>query len=166
MARVDGPSGPRLRFGVVHPEDAGRWRAENKGRTVELDAAAAAKLRDVLAKSLVDGKKSVADFRAELRAAKAAGVPESQWPDPDADIASGVIPGARWGDLKWTLARQAGQDYVAGGVNYGQGSDWYLSIDPAPTGATGSRDDFNATTAATIKKLDNAISNLFGTAGD
>jgi hypothetical protein len=163
MARVDGPSGPRLRFGVVHPEDAGRWRAENKGRTVELDAAGAAKLRDVLANAQVDGKKSVADFRAALRAARAAGVPESKWPDSEAEIASGVVPGARWGDLHWKLTREAGPDYVAGGVNYGAGGEWNLALDPTPTGATGSRDNFDATAASTVTKLDKAIANLIGT---
>lgn len=166
MARIDGPGGMKLRVGVVNPEDTRVWRAENKGRTVEFDAAGAEKFREVLHNALEQGKQNVSDFRAQLRAARAAGVPESQWPHSEAEIASGLVKGARWGDVRWSLTREEGPDYVAGGVNYGPGGEWNLAIDPAPAGAPdATRDSFHAATAATVNKLDKAISNLTRTAG-
>lgn len=166
MARVDGPGGPRVRFGVVSPEDTGSWRAADKGRTVELDPAGAAQLRATLSKAAIDGKQNVAEYRAQLRAAHAAGHPVSEWPDSEADIASGVIAGARWGDLRWKLTREEGEDYIAAGVNYGPGGEWNLAIDPAPASAsTALRDNFNATKAMTTNKLDKALRDLLGTAG-
>jgi hypothetical protein len=166
MARIDGPAGPRFRVGVVSPQDAGSWRAANKGRTVELDSAGAAQLRDAISKAAVDGKRDVTEYRAQLRAAHAAGQPVSQWPDSEADIASGVVTGARWGDVHWKLTREEGEDYITGGVNYGPGGEWNLAIDPAPSGAgTGLRDNFNATKATTTNKLKEALSGLLGTAG-
>lgn len=162
MARVDSAAGSRLRFGVVSPEDDRRWQAGDKGRTVELDADGAAQLRGVLQKALADGKQNVADYRAQLRAARAAGTPESEWPASEADIASGSIPAARGGVLNWKLTREEGDDYVAGGHNYGPGGAWSLGIDPAPEGAVATREPFYADKASTINKLDKAISNLTG----
>lgn len=162
MARVDSAAGSRLRFAVVWPEDGDRWQAGDKGRTVELDADGAAQLRGMLQKALTDGKQNIADYRAQLRAARKAGIPESEWPDSEADIASGSIPAARGGALNWKLIREEGDDYVAGGVNYGPGGAWSLGIDPAPEGADDLRESFYADRASTITKLDKAISNLIG----
>lgn len=165
MARVDSPAGPRLRLGVVHPEDEGSWRAANKGRTVELDAAGAARLREVVGQAAADGKKNIAEYRAELRAAHAAGRPASEWPDTEADIASGTITGTRWGDLRWKLTREEGDEYIAGGVNYGPGGEWNLALDPVPAGSAAAvRDNFNATKAPTTSKLDKALADLLGPA--
>lgn len=162
MARIDGPSGPRVRLGLVNPDDARSWRAENKGRTVELDADGVDELRSTLRQALADGKQNVADFRAQLRAARAAGLPESQWPGSEADISSGVVHGAVWGDIRWSLTREEGDDYVAGGHNYGPGGSWSLSLDPAPAGADDRREPFYVDSASAVTKFDKALSNLIG----
>ena len=159
MARVDGPTGIRIRIAVVHPTAANQWRAA--GRTVELDASGALQLSEVAVTALATGRRDVADYRARLRAAHASGLPESDWPDSEADIAAGVIRGARWGELRWTLTREAGDDYVNNrGVNLGPGGSWTLALDPAPDGADESRGTFDANTAATITDIARAISNL------
>jgi len=163
LASVSGPAGTRLRLGVVHPEDARRWQAGDKGRTVELDAAGARQLQQVLSDALADGKKSVSDFRAQLRQAHKNGLPQSEWPDPETDIASGVIRGAAWGDVTWTLTREEGGDYASGGESLGPGGEWLLQLDPAPRGSTEGRDNFQITQASAISKFDKAISNLIAT---
>lgn len=160
MARVDGPLGPRLRFGVVHPEDIRRWRAENKGGTVELDPAGAAEMRKILRDGLTAGKQNITDYRAQLRDLRKAGVPESEWPDAEADIASGTVRGARWGDVQWSLTREEGDDYIVAGVNYGPGGRWQLTFDAVPIGNDENRDWFHAESASTINQLDQAITNL------
>jgi hypothetical protein len=165
MARIDGPSGTRLRFGVVNPDDTKSWQAGNKGRTIELDAAAAREFRDVIRNAAAEGKQNVADFRAQLRQAHKDGRPVDQWPSAEADIASGTIRGSAWGDLHWKLTREEGDDYSAGGADLGPGGAWSLAIDPAPVGADDLREPFYAEDASTVNKLDKAITNLIGTAG-
>lgn len=162
MARVDGPAGPRIRLGVVGPEDARRWRAADRGRTVELDEAGVAQLRQVLSGVAAQGKQSVSDLRGELRAANAAGLDRQDWPDPEADIAAGVVQ-AGWGQLHWHLLRTEGDEYEAGGVNYGPGGEWTFGLDPAPTSGTqGLRDAWYIESAAGVRKLDKALANLMG----
>jgi hypothetical protein len=163
LARIDGPGGPRLRLGVVNPDDTKTWQAGNKGRTVELDPAAAGQLRDLLGQALTDGKKNVADFRAELRQANKEDRSPGLWPAPEADIGSGVI-GAGWGAINWRLSREEGDDYSAGGADLGPGGKWSLALDPAPTGADASREPFYAEDAATINQLAKALTNLMGPA--
>ncbi len=162
MARVDSADGPRLRFGVVWPEEDDRWQAGFKGRTVELDASGVAQLRSALQSALADGKRNISDHRSELRAAHAAGLPDAEWPDIEADIASGSIPDARGGRLNWKLTREEGDAYSVGGVDYGSGGAWSLAIDPAPDGADELRESFSAAKASTINKLDKALSDLIG----
>lgn len=164
LARIDGPGGPRIRLGVVNPEDVRNWRAADKGRTVELDQAAASQLRDVLASAMQQGKKSVADFRGELRAAHKAGVPWQQRPSPEANLGSGVIT-TGWGPLNWTLTREEGDEYESGGVNYGPGGSWAFALDPAPSTGDANRDPFYADSASTIGQLDKALAKLFGPVG-
>lgn len=160
MARIDTSSGPVLRFGVVHPEDTGSWRAENKGATVEFDAAGAERLRETLRSAAAQGKKNIADYRAELRAAHKAQLPDEQWPQAEAEISSGVIHASRWGDLHWSLVREEGPDYSVGGADLGPGGSWALNLSPVPPGSTAARDPFNADKASTINQLDKALGDL------
>ena len=152
LARIDGPAGTKVRLGVVHPEDTRKWQAADRGRTVELDEAGVSQLRDVLASAAGEGRQSVADFRTSLRAAKSAGLPESEWPDPEAEIATGAIRGG-WGDLNWSLTREEGD---------GTGA-WSLGLDPGPrTGEL--RDAFYIETPAQAAKLQRALTDLLGPA--
>lgn len=151
-ARVDGPEGPRLRLGTVVDEDSGRWRAANKGSTVELDEHGTRRLREVLAGTVEAGKASVKDYADKARAAHAANLPpdDARWPEPEVDIASGVIP-ARWGDVHWALTRE-----------YGGGPDvatapavrWTLSL------RTGEVVDFDIDSPRRVRALENAIALL------
>jgi len=162
MARIDGPGGSRLRFGVVNPDDTKAWRAENKGRTVELDAAGARELRDAVSKAAADGRQNVSDFRGELRQAHKQDRPADQWPGPEADIASGVVRGSAWGDVNWKLTREEGDDYSPGGADLGPGGSWSLAIDPAPDGADERREPFYIDSASAAGKFTKAITNLMG----
>jgi hypothetical protein len=159
LARVDGPGGAKVRLGVVHPEDLRRWRAADKGGTVELDRDGVQQLRDVLRSSLERGKSNVADYRASLRAAHKAGIPMEQWPEAEAGIAEGTI-WAGWGELRWELTREEGDYYEAGGVDYGVGGEWLFTLDAAPTGAEGLRDTFSVRSSALLTKLNKALSAL------
>jgi hypothetical protein len=160
MARVDGPAGMRIRLGVVYPEHTRSWQGANKGRTVELDEASAQELHEVVKSAQEQGRKSVADYRTELRAAAKAGTPLADRPDAEAQIASGVIS-ASWGDLNWSVQRDEGDDYEVGGEYLGPGGSWSLGLDPAPTGS-GSRDPFYANSPSEARKIDKALSALLG----
>lgn len=153
FAAIEGPSGRRLRFGVVVPEDARRWRAANKGGTIELDEHGTAELRRVVSDAVATGKKNVADYRAELRKARADGLPESEWPDPEADIASGVIKGAAWGDVQWRLTREEGPEYG----DYGPGGEWTLSLKPVPSTSSLALDPFYIDSPGVAKKVLGAL---------
>jgi hypothetical protein len=165
MARVDGPDGPRLRLGVVDTsEGPKKWRASNGGATVVLDQRGAGELRRVVAEAQVKGPKSVADYRADIKARHARGEPDSQWPSPEADIAQGVIHGSDWGDIEWTLTREEGPDYIVGGVNLGPGGKWLLSLDVKATdNQLGPLDSFDIYSSGVAQKLDGALAGLMGT---
>jgi phage portal protein BeeE len=164
MARVDGPNGPRLRFGVVDTsEGTKKWRGANGGATVVLDQHGAGELRRVVADAQVKGPKSVADYRADIKARHARGEPDSEWPSPEADIAQGVIHGSAWGDIHWTLTREEGPDYIVGGVNLGPGGKWLLSLDvKAAENKLGPLDSFDIYSSGVAQKLDGALADLMG----
>lgn len=164
LARVDGPDGTRIRIGVVPWEERSRWTAEPRGRTVELDVAGAAELREVARRAAEDGKRSVAEYRAELRKAIKAGKPVDEWPSTEADIAKGTIHGARWGDLGWTLTREEGGDFITIAGEEAIDSDPFFSLAPKTTvGDIRGPEDFGTRSPQALKKLGQAISNLLGT---
>jgi len=157
MARIDGPTGTKIRLGLVDPQDVRRWRAEDKGRTVELDVHGAKQLRDAVSSAPADGKKSVSDYRAALRADAAAGKPQSEWVDVEEKISSGAI-GGRWGQLAWSLDREEGDFYTLPGGEEWVGGEWSLSINPIQDGAPALRfDPFDLRSAAGVKKLQQAL---------
>ncbi|MCW2768463.1 MAG: hypothetical protein JWO11_4422 [Nocardioides sp.] len=161
MAGLDTPTGARLRLGSVDPQDSRRWRAEDKGRTVDLDVEGARQLRDVVAGAATEGKKSVSDYRAALRAAHASHLPQSAWPDVEASISSGTIRG-RFGQLHWSLDRQEGDNFLTlpGGEEW-VGGEWRLSIDPAQGGTpAGQNDTFDLKSPAGAKNLLTALDGL------
>lgn len=160
MARVDGPNGPTVRWGQIPTDRAREWRAADKGATVVLDESAVQKLRQVLADAPSMGKKSVSDFRAAIRAAHARGEPMDNWPDPEADIAKGVIAGTAWGDIGWNLTREEGDYYTPGGVDLGVGGEWNLAFEIQDPKDRFALDHFNVTTAATAQKLEKALADL------
>lgn len=156
LARVDTPEGPRLRIGLVFPEDSRRWAAADKGRTVELDAEGAAQLRRTIAEASAEGRQDIIDYRAGLRAHHAKGLePDS---DPEKILATGTISGARWGDIRWRLSREEGDEYSPGGSDLGPGGQWSLGIDLAEEGA----DLFYIESPAVAKKFDKALASLMG----
>lgn len=156
MARIDGPDGPKLRFGSVLPEEHEKWRAANRGNTVELDRTGTRRLQDLLAGTADAGKASVKDYGDKVRAAHAAGLPADQWPDPEATIADGVIPG-NWGDVKWSLTRE----YGSGAEIHGAPAvTWNLAISTETAAATFSFDDFNLQTPSRVRALEQALAGL------
>ncbi|HVE24931.1 MAG TPA: hypothetical protein VNC22_05990, partial [Sporichthya sp.] len=157
-------NGPRLRFGVVDTsEGTKKWRGANGGATVVLDQHGAGELRRVVADAQVKGPKSVADYRADIKARHARGEPDSEWPSPEADIAQGVIHGSAWGDIHWTLTREEGPDYIVGGVNLGPGGKWLLSLDvKAAENKLGPLDSFDIYSSGVAQKLDGALADLMG----
>jgi hypothetical protein len=160
MAGIDGPSGPSLRLDMVNPFETRGWDGADPG-TVELDAAGAGELRKVLARAVTDGKASVTDFRKQLRDARAAGIPESQWPNAElgGGIAKGVIKGNGSSDLHWTLGREEGEDYSAGGHDYGPGGAWFLTL-TTPDANGNPYHHFNIGSTAQIRKIDKAVNNF------
>lgn len=163
LARVDGPKGTRIRLGIVPSEDRRRWAAEPKGRTVELDVAQAGELQAAIRRSLDAGKRSVADYRAELRKAIKAGLPVDEWPSTDADIAKGVIHGTRWGDLEWSATREEGGDYITVAGEEAIDSEMFFSLAPRTTVGGSGGEDFRTRSPQALKKLDQAIATLMGT---
>jgi hypothetical protein len=143
LARVDGPSGARLRFGLVAAEETGRWRAANRGGTVELDEHGVGDLRKVVADAPRLGKASVAEFNKQ---------PDSP---TTADVASGTVRGARWGDIAWQLYRDETPD---------GGSRWELALDVQADIAQTPQDQFFLGSTAQVKKLSTALNGLFPTA--
>jgi hypothetical protein len=160
LARVDGPDGMRIRLGVVPAEDKRRWAAQPRGRTVELTAAGAADLQAAARQAVDAGKRSIAEYRAELRKAIKAGLPVDEWPDTDADIAAGTIRGARWGDLQWTLTREEGGDFITVAGEEAIDSELLFSMAPRTTVGGAGGEDFNTRSPLALKKLDKAISDL------
>jgi len=166
MARVDGPHGPTIRWGQVNPEDTRNWRAANRGATVILDRPAVEKIQKVLDEAPAQGKKSVADYRADMRAAIADGVPEDRWPDPETDIASGVIRGSDWGDIEWSLTRQEGPLVTIGGEEV-VGGEWLLGFDVKVTHSDLAMDSFNIWGKPAIaQKLGKALGGLMAMPGN
>lgn len=152
MARIDTGDGPRIRFGLVHPEDVRSWGAQDRGGTVELTPQSAEELRHVIKDAEQAGKANVAAFRASLRDARKSGVPEDQWPHSEDDIAQGSITGSRWGDLDWKLTREEGPDYA----DYGPGGKWSLGL------SVNDGEPFYLESSAQVGKLDKALANLMG----
>lgn len=166
MARIDGPAGTKIRFGVVNPEDTKLWRAADKGGTVELGESQAHELRQVLADAPAEGKQSVAEYRTAVKAVRKAGdLDVDTAPDVEADLGAGVVR-AGWGDVRWSLTREEGGDFFnAGGGEEWIDGEWSLTIDPAPTGSapTGSAGaalPAKIRSAATAAKIDKALAKL------
>lgn len=98
-AVVDTPKGQRVRVGIIPGEDAGKWRAGNKGGTADLDTDQIRRLRADL---------TAANDRAKA-SAKAA---DKQWNSgtpPTEPVLIGDEPVAEgrletgWGDLTWSV---------------------------------------------------------------
>lgn len=149
LAKVIGPEGLKIRVGEVGPEDTRRWRAADRGRTVELDAAGAAELQLTVRAAVALGKKDITEHRAKLRA--------GEDPPPEATLAAGTIPG-RWGDIQWTLTREEGPEYA----DLGPGGEWNLAISPVSSGSNIPYDPFHVSTPAAAGKLDKALATMIG----
>lgn len=132
FARIDSLDGMKIRFGIVLPEDSRKWRAENRGRTVELDETGVRQLLDVIDGTPEAGRDSVRRYYADVRAAHAADLDPDDYPDPEAVIAEGTIR-AGWGDVKWTLQRDADTGPELPGID-APGAGWSLGLDIVPTG--------------------------------
>lgn len=165
FARVDGIDGPKIRFGTVLPEDARKWRAANKGRTVELDETGVRQLRDVLAGAPDAGRDSVSKYYADVRAAHAADLSPDDYPDPEIVIAGGTIR-AGWGDVKWTLRLDADAGPELPGIN-APGAGWSLGLDVVPAGQDPEdlRDAYYVDTPAQVKALDKTVAGLIAPGG-
>lgn len=90
---VDSPHGRQIRVGIVPTDDATKWRAGNRGGTVNLKPRDVAHLRDDL---------EAADKTAKAAAAKA----DKEWasgghPDLREAVAEGSVS-SEWGDLRWS----------------------------------------------------------------
>jgi hypothetical protein len=161
MARIDGPDGSEFRLGFVHPEDTGRWSGANKGGTVKLDERGVKQLREVLADAPTEGKKSVADYNKQARAAAAKDLPHSEWPNAEATLFSGVIRGSGWGDIGWSLDRIEGEGEI--GDSGMPDAGWELRLKVLTPGGeeSAASDDFAISNqAARVKKLDTALADL------
>jgi hypothetical protein len=160
FAKVVGPSGAKVRFGTVLPEDARRWRAADKGRTVELDADGVKQLEKVVADAPGLGKASVADYYRGVRTAHKAGVDPGDFPDPDADVARGVIA-AGWGDVHWSVTREADTGPELPEID-AAGAGWSLALDIVPAGADPNhlRDSYSISTPAQAKRLGKALGDV------
>lgn len=94
LAVVDSPKGRQIRLGIVPTADAEKWRAANKGGTVNLSPRSAAHLRDDL-------------DEANKTAKKAAKKADAEWesgghPDLNGPVAKGKVS-TEWGDLNWDV---------------------------------------------------------------
>jgi hypothetical protein len=160
MARVDGPGGPTIRFGVVSSGDEKLWRAADKGRTAELSGPQAAELRQVLDNAPAKGKQSIADYRAQVRSASKAGRLEEDAPDVEAPIDQGIIR-AGWGGVRWSLTREEGGSLsLAGGGDWTDAS-WLLELDPGSLGAAEAGGEVGRIdSAASAGKISKAIGRL------
>lgn len=156
MARVDGPNGPTLRLGLVHPEDARRWRAANKGGTVVLSQRDVEELRGAISKAAQRGRDSVAEYNAQVKQAHKAGLPRSDWPDPATDIAGGTLA-TPWGDLRWSLTRDEGDDALdLDGESY-PGAGWAFQLN-----GPGGGDSYSIETPGELRRFGQALSGLMG----
>jgi hypothetical protein len=94
FAVVDTPQGRRIRLGIIPTSDAEKWRAGNKGGTVNLTPESAGRLRDDLTQANNKAKKAAAKADADWEAGRT--------PDLAEVVAEGSIP-SDWGDLKWDV---------------------------------------------------------------
>lgn len=160
MAKVTGPGGTRVRLGLVAAQDKTKWRAADKGRTVELDEHGVTELRRVLDQASADGKRGVAEYRKKVRALDKAGeLDNDSAPDAEEDLGEGEIKSG-WGDVRWNLARREG-DYFDVGDDAWIDSEWRLNLDPGRH-----PDDLpmTITSPAVLKKIDKALADLGGPA--
>lgn len=159
LAGVDTPAGRKVRLGLVLPEHERAWRAADKGGTVELDKHGVAQLNEMLSGAAEAGRDSVKSYYADVRKAHAAKLPDDEWPDPEADIASGTIR-ADWGNLKWTLQRDADTGPEIPGID-ASGAGWSLGLQVVPdSGAVQGVDPMYIDTAAKAKALQALLAEL------
>jgi hypothetical protein len=121
IAVVDTPHGRRIRVGIIPTHAAGKWRAANKGGTVNLTPESVARLRDDLTAANAAAKKAAAKADADWAAGR--------HPDTSAPVATGVIH-SDWGDLRydvhltdddptsWLTTLEAGSDVADGSAFY------------------------------------------------
>lgn len=137
VAHINGNGGPRVRLGLVLPEDKRKWRAADKGATVDLDQHQAEAVRTELKRLQTKGPELLKQYRH--------GVNDGTYTHPE-DLAalSGKIP-ASWGDLAWQLSLEEGGSEIKGpDVGHGDSYDagrWYLSLNVAPKGSNGGAHD-------------------------
>lgn len=96
FAVVDGPSGRTARIGIIPHEDAGQWKAANRGATAELDADGVEQLRIELAAATAKAKKDAA-------AADRIWADGGNGNDYDDHVVDGVIA-SPWGDITYTVS--------------------------------------------------------------
>jgi hypothetical protein len=78
-----------------------------------------------------------------------------------------VIHGSAWGDIEWTLTREEGPDYVAGGVNLGPGGKWLLSLDVKATdNKLGPLDSFDIYSPSVAQRLYDTLGDLIEDGGN
>lgn len=95
FAVVDTPHGRRVRVGIIPTHDAGKWRAGNKGGTVDLTPKSVGQLRDDLSAANATAKKAAAKVDAQWKAGKTPMEVELT-----AAVAEGSIP-SDWGALRY-----------------------------------------------------------------
>ncbi len=133
VAHIDGTGGPRVRLGLVLPEDKRRWKAADKGATVDLNSHEAAAVHDQLQRLKADGPALLKKYRQ--------GVQDGTYSHPeDLPAVTGTIP-AGWGDIAWYLSlEEAGGELKGpdgpGGDVYDPGR-WSVSLNVVPKGSDG-----------------------------
>ncbi|HTK61735.1 MAG TPA: phage portal protein, partial [Pseudonocardia sp.] len=121
LAAVDSPHGRQIRIGIIPTHDAEKWRAGNKGATVNLTPESVGQLRQDLTAANAKAKKAAAKADADWEAGRI--------PDLSAPVAEGIVH-SEWGDLRyvvhltdddptsWTTTLEAGTGDADGSVLY------------------------------------------------
>jgi HK97 family phage portal protein len=121
LAAVDSPHGRQIRIGIIPTHDAEKWRAGNKGATVNLTPESVGQLRQDLTAANAKAKKAAAKADVDWEAGRT--------PDLSEPVAEGSVRSG-WGDLRyvvhltdddptsWTVTLEAGAGDAGGSVLY------------------------------------------------
>lgn len=98
-AVVDTPNGRRVRLGVLPVDDVKRWRAGNKGGTVDLSPSEVRELRDKLTEASAAGKAAAKAADTQWNKGSAPTDPRLLGTDP---VAEGVMA-VNWGEVTYDV---------------------------------------------------------------